>query len=175
MPGRWINTKGSAQTIHYAEVQQTGGWQDAEVTDVAWLEQLAAQRDVIGSAHANAWLLGLGYDLPEEIIILPEDGPKSAGQPRDHAAIDWDTGMLLEAFPNPSNGPLFVVYEVAEGSAQAELRLLDLHGRTMMSNRLGDGPGLLQWSTQGLAPGIYMAELRVDGMAGQQVKVVVQR
>lgn len=160
---------------HYAEAQQQGGWHDAEVTDVAWLEQLAAQRDVIGSAHANAWLLGLGYDLPEEIIILPEDGPKSAGQPRDHAAIDWDTGMLLEAFPNPSNGPLFVVYEVPESSPQAELRLLDLHGRTMRSTRLGDGPGMLQWSTQGLAPGIYMAELRVDGMASKQVKVVVQR
>lgn len=160
---------------HYAEAQQQGGWHDAEVADVAWLEQLAAQRDVIGSAHANAWLLGLGYDLPEEIIILPEDGPKSAGLPRNHAAIEWETGLLLEAFPNPSNGMLFVVYELPEGSAQAELRLLDLHGRTIRSNRLGVGPGLLQWNTQGLAPGIYVAELRLDGQPGQQVKVVVQR
>ena len=129
----------------------------------------------IGSAHANAWLHALGNDLPEEIIILPEDGPKSAGLPRDQSAINWETGIQLEAFPNPSNGPLYIVYEVPEGSAQAELRLLDLHGRTMRSNRLGDGPGLLQWDTKGMAPGLYLAELRMDGLGLQQVKVVVQR
>ncbi len=130
---------------------------------------------VIGSAQANAWLHALGYNLPEEIIILPEDGPKSMTTQRNKPTIQWETGIALEAFPNPTNGPLYMMYEVPEGTLNAELRLVDLHGRELHNTRLGDGTGMQQWSTHGLAPGIYVAELRLDGIASKQTKVVVQR
>ena len=159
---------------HYASVQQNNSWDDTTAVDVIWLTQVAAQRDVVGSAQANAWLHALGHDLPEEIIILPEEGPKSMGQPR-RSTIHWETGATLEVFPNPSSGPVFAVVEVPEGMDRAELVLLDLHGRQLHGEVLGTGPGVVQLTTSGLATGIYVAELRIDGHALAQAKVAVQR
>jgi hypothetical protein len=68
-----------------------------------------------------------------------------------------------------------VLYEVPDGTASAELRLSDVHGRVLFNTRLGYGPGLQQWNTSGLAPGLYIAEMWLDGYAVQQTKVVVRR
>ncbi len=114
-------------------------------------------------------------DNGKQIIILPEEGPKSMGNPRQKPAVEWETGISMEVFPNPSNGPVYVVYEVPEGTQHAELRLLDLHGRTLQSMRIGDGPGVQEWSTNELAPGLYVTELLLEGLASKQAKVVVQR
>jgi hypothetical protein len=157
---------------HFATVQQNDSWNDTSTVDVAWLQQLGAQRDVIGSAQANAWLHALGYGLPEEIIILDDEAPKSMGA-RNRPEIQWIMGATLEVFPNPSNGPVHVVYEVPEGIVNAELRLLDIHGREQRRTRLGEGAGLLTLQTNGLAPGVYFVELRFDGQGMAQTKLIV--
>ncbi len=130
---------------------------------------------VLGSAQANAWLHALGHDLPEEIIILPEEGPKNMGNPRNKPEIQWVTGIALEVFPNPSSGPTQVMYEVPEGMEQAELRLVDVQGREQQRLRLGEGPGLLTLTTAGLAPGIYLLELLRADQPLAQSKLILQR
>ncbi len=160
---------------HFATAQQNSSWDDATAVDVSWLAQVAAQRDVAGSAQANAWLHALGHELPEEIIILPEEGPKNMGTPRNKPAIDWETGIALEVFPNPSTGPTHVMYEVPEGIEKAELRVVDLHGREQQRVRLGEGPGLLTMTMAGLAPGVYLLELRGAGQTLAWTKMILQR
>ncbi len=159
----------------YAQVEQNAGWDDTTSVDVGWLAQLAAQRDVLGSAQANAWLHALGTDLPEEIIILPGEGSKSMGQRANANAIVWDTGLTLEVFPNPSSGPVFAVVEVPEGVEEAELRVLDVHGRVLQVKRLNAGPSLVSLKTDGLAPGLYLAEVLLDGHGVAQTKMIIQR
>jgi hypothetical protein len=158
----------------YAAAEQNAGWDDAATVDLNWLAQLAAQRDLQGSAQANAWLHALGQELPEEIIILPGEGPKSMVQ-RHASAINWESGIALEIFPNPSTGPVFAVVEVPEEAERAELRLLDVHGRVLQLKPLSGGPNLVMLKAEGLVPGLYLAEVRLDGHGLAQAKVVIQR
>ncbi|MDQ3099900.1 MAG: T9SS type A sorting domain-containing protein [Bacteroidota bacterium] len=159
---------------HYAIVQQISNWHDESAINMGWLEQLGTQRDVIGSAHANAWLHALGQELPEEIIILPEDGPKNLLSEQDKPNIKWETGLTLEVFPNPSNGPVHVVYEVPEGITNAELRMLDVHGREQHNARLGQGVGLVAILTSSLPAGVYFVELMLNGKGVAQSKLILQ-
>jgi hypothetical protein len=160
---------------NYVLAELGTGWDDAATVDIAYLTQLGEQRDVIGSAQANAWLHAFGQELPPEIIILPDNEQRSMVATKENHVVEWETGSSLEAFPNPTTGPLHVLYEVPDGSASAELHLLDIHGRVLFNTWLGSGPGLQQWNTGGLAAGLYIAELLLDGYAIQQTKVVVRR
>jgi hypothetical protein len=69
----------------------------------------------IGSAQANAWLHALGHDLPEELIILPEDGPKRAKAPRKPMRTTQPMEQLLEAYPNPAATNQWLVYQLPDG------------------------------------------------------------
>lgn len=157
-----------------AEAEQENGWAECNEGTIAWLQQLGAQRDVIGSAHANAWLHALGTELPPEIIILPNEGPKSRKVQTDRT-LAWPTDLTIDVFPNPSNGPVMVAYEVPEGAVNVELRLMDIHGKTLKQLRLGDGQGLAQLNTEPLAAGVYMTVLSLDGIRMAHQKVVVER
>jgi len=156
----------------YAQAEQNGGW-SGPIADQGWLVGLGAERDVVGSAHANAWLHALGEELPEEIILLPLEQPKRL-LVAEHRASDWPDGPVLEAFPNPSRGPIFLVYEVPEGIAKAELRVVDLSGREVRILSIPKGSGLIEFQTAEWAAGIYLAELRIDGVSAGQAKVIVQ-
>ncbi len=144
------------------------------IVDHSWLANLGAQRDLQGSAQALAWLHALGEALPEEIIILPEDGPKNMLSDQPKPDIRWETSLSLEVFPNPSNGPVHVVYKVPDGIMNAELRMLDVHGREQRNARLGQGAGLLAFPTHGLPSGVYFVELILNGHGVAQRKLVLQ-
>ncbi|MBL0127033.1 MAG: T9SS type A sorting domain-containing protein [Flavobacteriales bacterium] len=135
---------------------------------------MGQQRDVVGSAAANAWLHALGGDLPEEIIILPDDGPKRL-ETHTTRTVEWPTDLSMDVFPNPSSGPAMVAYEVPEGMEQTELHVLDVYGRVLLRQRLGQGPGLVELSTGGLASGVYLVDLRLNGQSLAQTKLIVQR
>jgi hypothetical protein len=158
----------------YAEAEQSAGWDDTTTIDLGWLAQLAAQRDVQGSAQANAWLHALGQELPEEIIILPTEGAKRVDQRAGANTIAWETGLSLEVFPIPSNGPVFAMAEVPEDIGQAELRVVDVHGRVVHAKGLSGGPNMITLKTEGFAPGVYVAEVRLDGHRVAQAKMIIQ-
>jgi hypothetical protein len=132
----------------------------------------AAQRETIGSALAYGWREALGEELPEEIIIYPGASPKRAVA-RQHAAVAWPNDLQLEAFPNPSVGPVYITYEVPEGIGAAELRIMDVTGRELWIERLPDGPGIRMVQTDQWSAGLYVAELRVDGKGFASTKLTV--
>lgn len=156
----------------FAAAEQLGGWNSSDA-DILYLESLAAQREPIGSALAYGWLEALGQEIPDEIILHPEDTPKRSARP--NKMVDWTNGPQLEAFPNPSNGPIFVVFDVPEGVRDAVLRILDLSGRELRYQRISTGPGISTMDTDAWANGVYIAELRWDGAAIAAVRLAVQR
>lgn len=156
----------------FAAAEQLGGWNSTDA-DLVYIEDLAAQREPIGSALAYGWLEALGYEIPVEVILHPEEAPKSASPRRKF--VDWHSTTLLEVFPNPSNGSVFVGYEVPTGIAIAMLRLIDLSGRKLQSMRINEGPGLSTFETEGWANGVYIAEIRLDGAAHATTKLTILR
>ncbi|MGV9013750.1 MAG: T9SS type A sorting domain-containing protein [Flavobacteriales bacterium] len=84
------------------------------------------------------------------------------------------TPMLLEAYPNPSDGPVYVVCNVPDGVAQACLRIMDLNGRLVREMTLEPGSGIAEIQPDFASPGIYVAELQLDGIRAGRVKLALQ-
>lgn len=143
--------------------QQDLGWDEVDSELLSWLEQLGMQREVEGSASANAWLHALGNELPDEVIILPEDGAKRAIQQQQVHPISWANEMVLEAFPNPSNGPVFLAYTLPEGCEQGILSIADLSGRAMAKQLTYQSSGLVQITTNEWSAGLYLVTLNAGG------------
>ncbi len=165
------STPGVFQVIkHYSQREQNLGWDEVDGELLSWLEQLGTQRDVEGSASANAWLHALGNELPDEVIILPEEGAKRSVREEGGHFIDWANEMLLEAFPNPSNGPVYLAYTLPHGCERGTIQITDLSGRELIHQSAYQPIGLLQVPTENWNAGLYVATLHADG---QQIKVKI--
>jgi|JI9StandDraft_2_1071091.scaffolds.fasta_scaffold00777_12 hypothetical protein len=152
---------------HYAQKEQGMGWDENDETLVSWLQEIGAQRGVAGSASANAWLHALGNELPDEIIILPEVGAKRTDIQRTSTAVQWAGALLLEAFPNPSNGPVFLAYTLPAGSSDGTIHITDLSGRVVAQKTTSLSSGLLQVPTSDWGAGLYLVSLLSDGQQTQ--------
>lgn len=134
------------------------------------LEPFHAQ--TIGSAQASAWLQAMGEAPLEELILLPTPELKSGRNERTRQRANSEA--VLHAWPNPSAGPVNVVCNVPPTVVEASLRITDLNGRLVKQQTLPVGRGIAQVAPGFAAPGIYLAELRLDGIRAGQVKLVVQ-
>ncbi len=158
----------------YAQEQQDAGWLEPSPATLAYLEVLAADREVIGSAQANAWLHALCNDLPEEIIILPEEGGAKS-MVHEKAQRTERTPLSLEAYSNPTSGEQYLVYELPDGVSIAELRIHDLIGRSFSQQRLANSMGIIETNVHQLPNGMYIASIVADDLLIGQVKLLVQR
>lgn len=137
-----------------------------------WLNDLAGERWTIGSAQASAWLQALGSEPLDEVIILPVEERSATVRRQRHAVSNKP--MLLQAYPNPSAGPVYVVCNVPQSVAKASLRIMDLNGRLVHVQALSPGMGFAELMPGFAAPGIYLAELQLDGIRAGQVKLALQ-
>lgn len=156
----------------WAMAEQQQGWAAADSNTVDWLRQLAEDRWTIGSAQASAWLQALGAAPLEELILLPTPGLKSGRNERTRQRANSEA--VLHAWPNPSTGPVNVLCNVSPTVVEASLRITDLNGRLVQEQKLPAGRGIARLAPGFAVPGIYFAELRLDGIRAGQVKLVVQ-
>jgi hypothetical protein len=155
----------------YASETTGAGWLTPTQDTKGWLETLAQQREVQGSAKAAAWLEALGGEQFEEVIVLPVVERRSNGRVR---AANSPEPLILDAFPNPSNGFVYVVCNVPMGTEHAALVVRDLNGRLLQQIRIGPGPAMVELDLSTQAAGIYMASLELDGVRAGQVKLAIQ-
>ncbi|MBZ0206997.1 MAG: T9SS type A sorting domain-containing protein [Flavobacteriales bacterium] len=159
----------------YADHQLNAPNDSLDAGTVQWLTDLAEERWTIGSAQASAWLQGAtGADALDEVIILPEDGEQRSTSQRRVRNRTSETPLLLQAYPNPSDGPVYVVCNVPDGVEQARLCVADLNGRLVKEIVLNNGAGIAEIRPGFAAAGIYLAELRLDGIRAGQVKLALQ-
>ncbi|MBK9148229.1 MAG: T9SS type A sorting domain-containing protein [Flavobacteriales bacterium] len=157
----------------YAQLEQQEGLAEPDEALRTWLANLGQQRDVQGSTWANAWLHALGEELPEEVIVLPETGPKSASRALQVQPVQWHDDELLEVFPNPARNAAYVAFDLG-GSDQAQLRVLDVHGRQLSSFVLSGNQGIATIPLDGLGSGLYLIEVLRPDQPSQQARLVVQ-
>jgi len=162
----------------WAQAEQANGWQQPDQGTVNELQNIAQQTDVIGSAHAAAWLHALGEELAPEVIVLP-DMTKSSNQNRNSTSVRARTEAvpleLLEAYPNPTAGAQWVVYSLPEASEHASLLVQDALGRLVVTRSVNNKNGILEFNTTSWSAGAYTAQLVLDGIQMGQLKLIVQR
>ncbi len=156
----------------YAIAEQAAGWEEPDSTTVQWLNDLSSERWKFGSAQASAWLQALGADPLDEVIKLPDEDRSTTVRRQRHAVSNRP--MLLEAYPNPSTGPVYLVCNVPPSVAKATLRIMDMNGRLIREQALANGEGIAELEPGMASPGIYLAELRLDGIRAGQVKLALQ-
>jgi hypothetical protein len=157
-----------------AEAQQADGWVAPSASTCAWLEDLATERDSIGSTMAKAWLMALGDSLPPEVIVLPDTMPQPK-MLRVPNTIKYPVGTMLAAYPNPSNGPIYLVYHLPEGVEHANISIRDLAGREVVDKVLPNAMGILELQTGPWGAGIYAAELDMDNQRATTIKLAIAK
>ena len=107
----------------------------------------------------------------EEVIVLPVDERRSSGRVRSTSSSE---PLILDAYPNPTTGLVYVVCNVPMGSENSKIVISDLHGRLAQQVIIGVGASVVELDLSSKAAGLYTATLLLDGVPIGQVKVAVQ-
>ena len=158
----------------YAAKQEGTGWLRPSLETDGWVQGLSEERELLGSARAGAWLQALGAEPLEEIIVLPEQQEQRMAREqrvRGHASAE---ALILDAYPNPTEGLAYVVCHVPEGVEQAWVRVHNLNGKALVQQRIGTGAAIVELDLTHQPAGVYAAELSLDGVRMGTVKLTVQ-
>ncbi|MFZ1693128.1 MAG: right-handed parallel beta-helix repeat-containing protein [Flavobacteriales bacterium] len=126
---------------------------------VGQLQSIAANGGM-GAAQAEAWLALLGTPTTE-VVLLPNRNKrlKPQREPKRSTARP-----LLGAYPNPSNGPVYLTYTVLDGVENVELQVHDAQGRLLKRQRVGNTTGIAELHPRELSTGVHVASLYFDGI-----------
>ena len=147
--------------LQYKETNRPLGQLNA--TEQTMLLTIAAEEKE-GTEEALAWLDLMGVPFRPEIVL-----PNTSKSRKHVNESALDTSPFLRAFPNPSNGPVYLVYEVPDGAEQADVQVVDASGKLVFTRNLAPQSGILeppQFST-----GLHIATLRCDGIRIGAVKL----
>jgi hypothetical protein len=154
----------------------TAGWAQADETTRIWVSDLAAQRSVMGSAQANAWREALGEASMEEIILLPLEIRAAMNvSSEQQQPVEWADEVVLEAYPNPTKGPVYIIYRTPVENVQLDIRVVDANGREVYSGNVASGSGIVELNTASWISGLYVAEFSSVLMEPAHVKLSVLR
>ncbi|MEW6515547.1 MAG: T9SS type A sorting domain-containing protein [candidate division FCPU426 bacterium] len=101
--------------------------------------------------------------------------PAATGTPSNPLANADLAGKAVVAFPNPAKDRMTFVFHL-EAAAKVEIRLYNLAGEQVaaLSGDFAAGRGQsLAWNLSGIAPGVYVARMLVNGNEKAKAKVAV--
>jgi len=161
------------QDLHLRLVKENTPLSTVDGADRSMLESIAYDSKDPGRPEALAWLLYLGDSLPDE-MELPNTAKRAPNRHWWSSAAEH-APVLLQAYPNPSSGPVYIVYTVPEGAEHAELRLMDATGRWVYSQRMAPQNGIAEIMPGHLAGGMHVAMLLCDGIRVGTTKLNLTR
>jgi hypothetical protein len=139
--------------------EQSKAPSDLDGSGISQLQSIAANGGM-GAAQAEAWLALLGNPTSEE-VLLPNRN-KSLKPQRERPATS--ARPLLAAYPNPSNGPVYITYTELDGVENVELQVHDAQGRLLKRQRVGNNNGIAELQPRELSTGVHVASLYFDGI-----------
>ena len=150
--------------------EQSMGPQDLDGNGEQTLRDIVAAQGQ-GAAQAQAWLALLGHPEPEVVILPANSKRRKPVRERTTQGVQ----PVLAAYPNPSNGPVYLVYQVPEGVEQAEVLVSDAQGRLVKRERIAPKDGILEILPKELAAGVHIAALYFDGIQVGTAKLNLMR
>jgi len=128
--------------------------------------------DVINALCPGSLYAGTNTGLykTELAISAVEPDPNATSTPNGTIS----NGPLVRAYPNPSRGQINFIFNL-DVPKQAKLDIFNLQGERVakLEDNLNDNSNVLIWNCRGVAPGIYIARIRLDGRAAAKLKVSV--
>jgi len=161
------------QDLHLRLVKENTPLSTVDGADRSMLESIAYDSKDPGRPEALAWLLYLGDSLPDE-MELPNTTKRLLNR-HTWSNASAKAPSLLQTYPNPSNGPVYLVYTVPEGVERAELRMMDAMGRLVYSQRVAPQNGIAEIMPDQVANGMHVAILVCDGIRTGTAKLSLTR
>ena len=81
---------------------------------------------------------------------------------------------MLEAYPNPSSGPVYLVYRTGDTGDASALRIVDAKGALIKQIKVAGGSGILEVDVRDWNAGVYVVELLHAAGEPLRVKLNVQ-
>jgi PKD repeat protein len=135
---------------HWTTVHMTN------ITSQYWNQNFRYKFRFEGSGGNNLYL--------DNINIYP-GGPSDAlvGEPVNDIS-ELEPAQQINLFPNPADGELNISY-VVTGNKATTVQIVDLLGKVISGHKINSmtGENLVVISTENLAPGLYNAQITVDG------------
>lgn len=88
------------------------------------------------------------------------------------ATPTFENESALKVFPNPAKDVVSVQYKL--DSANAQLEVYDIAGRSISTNVLSSSVGDLQFNTSSYPSGIYIVVVKQDGVLLAQKKLIIE-
>jgi hypothetical protein len=161
----------------FAEAMSATGWENVNESLIDQLQVLADQRMTAGSAAAQAWLSALNNSRSEEVILLPTSmKARNALVLEEGGTFETPTVTpILQAYPNPSSGPVYLVLDLPTEAKHITLMYLDALGRMVYTTNVKSGTSIEEVQTAGWPNGMYNAVLHWDNAMQQTVRFSLQR
>lgn len=156
-------------------VEQLEQGQDVHSVNAATMSTLQgiANNGAEGAPQAHAWLAMIGSEYEEDTELPKANKRLLTDRPRERSASSRPT--MLNAYPNPTNGPVYLTYTIVEGVEAAQVELHNAQGQLVRAISLGGASGIAEIQAEQLTPGIHIATLYFDGVAVGSTKVNVVR
>ena len=138
------------------------------------------RQGLLNSRHSGTAIEGIGSELNGPLTYLNE----IVGNMGWHALIDYCSGadctldftsslreratVPLEAFPNPTEGTIYLPRAEGFGPGPLAVRLVDARGRTVSAWVFGEGRERLELGVGELPAGVYLLMVRGNGVMGTQ-------
>jgi len=110
--------------------------------------------------------------LPKHYVSECEMAP-SPEQMSEKRGMD-DESIAFNAYPNPTNAGLTVTYSLKEGET-GQLNILDLSGKVILRTTLTSAQKRTELQLSGLAAGLYVLQIYVDGKLQLSERITVIR
>lgn len=108
-----------------------------------------------------------------EVVMLPEKAKRLSAARREKPAATFTP--LLQAYPNPSRGPVYLTYTTVEGVEHGELHIHTADGRLVKQIALGNANGIIELQPKELTSGLHIATLYFDGIQVGTTKLNILR
>lgn len=148
------------------------GLHELSAANRAVIEAIAADQKDPGASDARSWLALLD-GITEIPFVLPTAEKRLKPGKRDERRTKEHS--FLSAYPNPSNGPVYLVYDVPEGVSESVVRVFDAQGRVVLDKRVSVKGGIIELDTRQHASGLLVATLYWDGIQVATTKLQVVR
>jgi hypothetical protein len=102
------------------------------------------------------------------LLVEYDTGTTSVGE------VAAPTPPVLRLYPNPTNGGVHISYSLPGNTSTAYMVVRDVQGRMVQQFQVRGAQGQHTWDVQGLAPGVYMVELRREGRVEGIERLVIQ-
>ena len=100
----------------------------------------------------------------------------TAGPPlrESHSEVIID-GIMKQNVPNPFTGQTEINYQLPKGQSTAQFIVTDVNGIVVLQRKIETNNGTIDIDASRFAPGIYIYEMRIDGLRIETKRMVVAR